>query len=65
VIAELLKLLGEILPMIHPDEAERIRKRLEKLNEERKEVNEQLASAIKANDIDAINIIVSGILGEL
>ena len=65
MFAELLKIIAELLPMIHKDEAERIRERLEKLQKEREEKYAKLLKALDSGDIGAVNLLVSELLGSL
>lgn len=65
MFAELLKIIAELLPMIHKDEAERIRERLEKLKKEREEKYATLLKALDSGDIGAVNLLVSELLGSL
>jgi formate dehydrogenase maturation protein FdhE len=65
MIAELLKIINELLPMLTKDEAEKIRQRLDKLQKEREETDALLAKAIEAGDFTAINLLVSALLGRL
>jgi len=65
VIAELLKIINELLPMLHKDEAEKIREKLDKLEKERKEKYEHLLKALNDGDIGVVNLLLAELLGEL
>jgi hypothetical protein len=65
MIAELLKILAEILPMIHPDEQAKVRAKIEKLKKERDEKKKKALEAGEAGNIPALNLLLSELLDEL
>ena len=65
MIAELLKIISELLPMLHKDEAEKIQSKIEKLEKERVEKYARLLKALNDGNVGAVNLLLSVLLGEL
>ena len=65
MIVELLKIISELLPMLHKDEAEKVREKLDKLEKEHKEKYAQLLKALNDGNVGAVNLLLSELLGEL
>jgi formate dehydrogenase maturation protein FdhE len=65
MIAELLKILAELLPMIHPDERAKVQAKIEKLEKERDEKRKKALAAVEAGDIPALNLLLAELLDEL
>ena len=65
MIAEILKLINELLPMIHPDEQAKVRAKIEKMEKERDEKRKKALAAGEAGDIPALNLLLSELLDEL
>jgi streptomycin 6-kinase len=65
MISELLKIISELLPMLHKDDAEKIQAKLDKLEKEREEKYARLLKALNDGDVGAVNLLLSELLGEL
>jgi formate dehydrogenase maturation protein FdhE len=65
MIAELLKLLNELLPMIHPDEAAKVQAKIEKMEKERDEKRNKALAAIRIGDVPTLNRLLAELLDEL
>ena len=65
MIAEILKLINELLPMIHPDEQAKVRAKIEKMEKERDEKRKKALAAVEAGDVPALNLLLSELLDEL
>ena len=65
MIDELLKILAELLPMLHKDEAAKVQAKIEKLEKERDEKRKKALAAVEAGDVPALNLLLSELLDEL
>ena len=65
MIAELFKILAELLPMIHPDEAAKIQAKIEKMEKDRDDKKKKVLAAVEAGDIPALNLLLSELLDDL
>jgi formate dehydrogenase maturation protein FdhE len=65
MIAELLKILADLLPMLHPDEQAKVQAKIEKMEKERDEKKKKALEALEAGDIPALNLLLSELLDEL
>ena len=65
MIAELLKILAELLPMLHPDEAAKVQAKIEKAEKERDEKRKKALAAVEAGDVPTLNLLLSELLDEL
>lgn len=62
MIDELLKIILEILPMIHPDEAAKIQERIDKWRESYVKNKEALKTALETGDVPALNLLLGDLL---
>jgi hypothetical protein len=65
MIAELLKIISEILPHLLPDEAEKIQIKIDKAEKERDEKRKKALAAVETGDVPALNMLLSELLDEL
>jgi len=65
MIAELLKILAEFLPMLHKDEAEKIQAKIDAAEKERDEKRKKALAAVEAGDVSALNLLLAELLDEL
>jgi hypothetical protein len=65
MFAELLKIINQLLPMIHPDEAAKIQAKVDKLEKERDENWQKILVALEVWDIPTLNLLLAELLGDI
>ena len=63
MFAELLKIINQLLPLLHPDEAAKIQAKLDKLEKNYNENRQKLLAALEDNNIPALNLLLAELLG--
>ena len=65
MIAELLKLINDLLPLLHPNEAAKVQTKMDRLEKDRIEKHKKALAAVEAGDVPALNLLLSELLDEL